>query len=94
MSEDLKHWRYEEEDGTDLEGQEVTWNEQTFLILSDRRKASWCIGFGMVVVRDLTGMKDNPNTKGEEYPLSGIYFDDEGFREGVLEYEGGTGFHR
>ena len=94
MREDLKHFRHEEEDGTDLGGQEVTWNGQTFLILSDHRKASWCSGFGMVTVRDLTGMKDNPNTKGEEYPLSGAYFDDEGFNVGALKYEGVTGFYK
>ena len=93
MSE-LKQWRHEEEDGTDLGGQEVTWNGQTFLILSDHRKASWCSGFGMVTVRDLTGMKDDPNTKGEEYPLSGAYFDDEGFNEGALKCEKVTGFHK
>jgi len=93
MSE-LKHWRHEEEDGTDLGGQEVTWNGQTFLILSDHRKASWCSGLGTVRVRDLTGSKDNPNTKGEEYGLSGSYFDDQGFNLGALKHEKVTGFHK
>tara|TARA_R110002012_G_scaffold317862_1_gene535033 strand:+ start:132 stop:506 length:375 start_codon:yes stop_codon:yes gene_type:complete len=80
-------WRKEEEDGTDLAGQEVTWNGQTFLILSDGRKASWCMGWGIVTVRDLTGSKKYPNTKGQEYGLSGWYFDDQGFNERKLKHE-------
>tara|TARA_R110002124_G_scaffold191766_1_gene359083 strand:+ start:492 stop:758 length:267 start_codon:yes stop_codon:yes gene_type:complete len=79
-----KSFRHEEEDGTDLTGQEVTWNDQTFLILSDHRKASWCSGWGIVRVRDLA--------KGEEYGLSGYYFDDQGFKVGALEHEQITGF--
>ena len=85
--------RKEEEGGTDLAGQEVTWNDQTFLILSDHRKANWCIGWGVVIVRDLTGSKNNPNTKGEEYGLSGYYFDDQGFKVGALEHDGVESFH-
>ena len=80
-------WRKEEEGGTDLAGQEVTWNGQTFLILRDQRKANWCMGWGIVTVRDLTGSKKYPNTKGEEYGLSGYYFDDQGFKEGALEHD-------
>ena len=78
-------WRKEEEGGTDLEGQEVTWNGQTFLILRDDRKASWCSGWGIVTVKDLA--------KGEEYGLSGYYFDDQGFKEGALEHDGVESFH-
>tara|TARA_R110000868_G_scaffold62535_1_gene188817 strand:- start:592 stop:858 length:267 start_codon:yes stop_codon:yes gene_type:complete len=78
-------WRKEEEGGTDLAGQEVTWNGQTFLILRDDRKASWCSGWGIVTVKDLA--------KGEEYGLSGYYFDDQGFKEGALEHDGVESFH-
>ena len=78
-------WRKEEKGGTDLAGQEVTWNEQTFLILRDNRKASWCSGWGIVTVKDLA--------KGEEYGLSGYYFDDQGFKEGALEHDGVESFH-
>ncbi len=78
-------WRKEEEGGTDLAGQEVTWNGQTFLILRDNRKASWCSGWGIVTVKDLA--------KGEEYGLSGYYFDDQGFKEGALEHDGVESFH-
>ena len=77
-------WRKEEEGGTDLAGQEVTWNGQTFLILRDDRKASWCSGWGIVTVKDLA--------KGEEYGLSGYYFDDQGFKEGALEHDGVESF--
>ena len=78
-------WRKEEEGGTDLEGQEVTWNGQTFLILRDDRKASWCSGWGIVTVKDLA--------TDEEYGLSGYYFDDQGFKEGALEHDGVESFH-
>ena len=85
MSINRVSWRKEEEGGTDLAGQEVTWNGQTFLILRDDRKASWCSGWGIVTVKDLA--------KGEEYGLSGYYFDDQGFKEGALEHDGVESFH-
>ena len=84
MSINRVSWRKEEEGGTDLAGQEVTWNGQTFLILRDNRKASWCMGWGIVTVKDLA--------KDEEYGLSGYFFDDQGFKVGALELEGVTGF--
>jgi len=78
-------WRKEEEGSTDLAGQEVTWNGQTFLILRDDRKASWCSGWGIVTVKDLAN--------GDEYGLSGYYFDDQGFKVGALEHDGVESFH-
>ena len=78
-------WRKEEEGGTDLAGQEVTWKGQTFLILRDDRKANWCIGWGIVTVKDLA--------KHAEYGLSGYFFDDQGFNVGALEHGGVESFH-
>ncbi len=84
MSINRVSWRKEEEGGTDLAGQEVTWNGQTFLILRDDRKASWCMGWGIVTVKDLAN--------DEEYGLSGYYFDDQGFKVGALEHDGVESF--